>query len=65
MIVKVTAGSKESLRDIVQEIMKTLAFRCLTIEEANNVLDEVKRQMEGIPAMDVYKKIYPDSLPKT
>ena len=64
MSVRIMASSEEVTQEAVQEIIKSLAFRCLTIEEANKVLHEVKRQLEGIKVMDAYEMLYRDNLPK-
>ena len=64
MSIKVTTSSKVSMQETVQEIIKTLAFRCLTIEEANDVLCEVRKQLESVPVMNAYDLLYRDNLPR-
>jgi len=64
MSIKVTTTSKASMQDTVQEIIKTLAFRCLTIEEANGVMVEVRKQLESVPVMNAYDLLYRDNLPR-
>jgi hypothetical protein len=64
LTVRVIAGSETANKDVVQEIIKILAFQCLTIEEANRTILEVKRQLESISVMNAYEMLYRDNLPK-
>ncbi len=64
MNVKIIAGSKAVISETVQEIIEMLAFKCLSIEEANSVVSEVKKQIESIPVMNAYESLYRDNLPR-
>lgn len=64
MTINVIAGSESATKEIVHNIIKTLAFQCLTIEEANRIIDEVKRQIASISVMNAYEVLYRDNLPK-